>query len=206
MTLLSAIAAALIAASPTLEPEPGAAPPAASDAPRTPDLPQTRDPPPLPPEATRAWVPAPREFQVMAGYHVLSLMGLEAEGPSLRLARSLRARTLTLLAADLFAGRTSAGLSLRSASLGVEIWTDPASAVRAGVGLDLGILGYQRATTGEWETLLTPGVRGGLEVAVIRIGSGALLVGGHVAARLGPWSSFALSVGYRGHPDDQGAW
>ncbi len=78
-----------------------------------------------------------------------------------------------------------------------EVWYD-AGRCRAGGGLGSGLIGYRRATSGEWALLLTCGLRAGIEVAVLRLGASDVVLGAHGAANLGPWFSGSLTLGYRG--------
>jgi hypothetical protein len=136
------------------------------------------------------------------GRHLTKLMGVTATGSQFLLTSSTRPPVMlpsarTRIALDVFVGRTDAGLAVRSASLAAELWTDPARRLRGGVGLELGVVGYVRATDGSLSGLLTAGARAAVEVAAVRLRWGEVIAGGEAAARVGPWTSAGLFAGLR---------
>lgn len=155
-----------------------------------------------------ARVPAParsfvREYAIQAGPSAASLAGLGATGYEGRFAFSvpttLGFRGTGLVAVDLFFGETDVGLQIRSLGLAAEGWIEPASRLRLGAGAGLGLVGYQRATSGEWPVMLAVGLRAGAELAPLRWRNGAVVIGVHLAGYVEEefWGTASLRVGLR---------
>ncbi len=199
VTVAAAALAALLAAEP--EPPPaewgtGAEEPAA---PRPP--PKPPDLPPMPHSIYHPQLqPPPPDFTLAAGWGTGALMGLAATGVEVTFEAALPlaapSRALPLVAADVFVGETSAGLAIRSFALGAEVWWN-GSRVRAGGGLGAALVGYRRATNGEWDLLAAAGLRAGVEVAVLRLGRSDVVLGAHGTASLGPWVTGSFTLGWR---------
>lgn len=223
MTALPAIVAALLAvtaaapAEPPTTPEPPRfpQPTAPPEPPTTPEPPPAGAPDAVPPSTTTdaEIAPAPPsatppdrkrdapELSVAAGAEALSLEGVSATGAQARVAFSAPTAPgwgpRFHLVLNVFTGETEPGLAMASGSIGVEYWSDPSRLVRVGIGPDLGLVGYRRATTSRWAGDATAGVRAGAEFTLVRSPGVALVLGAHVAAHFGPWVSAAISLGSR---------
>lgn len=182
------------------EPAPGEAPGEAPDE----AVPAATPPEPAAP-ATALTVERreiPRELSFFGGVGALRLLGVSATGGQGRVAFAgpVGAGWTGVgfqLAGDLFVGETAPGLAMRSASLSVELWTDPARVVRIGAGLGVGIVGYRRVTNSQWELALASGLHAGVEARLVRWRRAALVLGVHAAAHHGDWISGAASLGLR---------
>ncbi len=215
MTPLAAILAALVAVDPSAAAEPPAGVPSAPDtAAESPGEPppseSAGEQAPAPPEDPALAAPAPAgtsvsrhgEWSFLGGYAASNLMGIAADGWQLRGTRALAHGASAGLpplqvAAELFAAETVPGLRIRGGALGVEVWGEAVRGVRLLFGFGVAGLGYRRATNREWPLLLTPGLRGGIEIAPVRFRRVALVIGAHGSAHLGPWVSGSLSAGLR---------
>ena len=204
VTLLAAALAALLAAEPAATEPPSPAEwgpdtgaPSAAAPPQAP--PSTRPLPPMPHSISHVEPRAP-DWMLAAGWGATSLMGVTATGVEATFEAGQPFATpspaLTLVTADLFVGETTPGLAIRSFAVGAEVWYD-GGRLRAGGGLGLGLVSYRRATSGEWDFNLTVGLRAGVELALLRVGSSDVVLGAHGAASLGSWYSGYFTLGWR---------
>lgn len=148
-------------------------------------------------ETAPAAVPAPpsragpREFGLAGGIAALKVLDVRSTGWEVHGAYATPA---VHLVADLFVGETAAGLDLYRVALGGELRKELLRVLRLGIGLDGGLVAYDRVTTGKTEWGLAVGARGGAEVALLRFETGALVAGVHGGARIGGFF-YALSAG-----------
>lgn len=93
--------------------------------------------------ALGAWAARPYGIGVLGGVLHVSVASEMRGGPA--------AGTFFDVACDLSGGRTVPGLRVGEGVVSFTAWSTPSRAMRGGAGLDLSVVGYRRATTGEWK-------------------------------------------------------
>ena len=110
--------------------------------------------------ALGAWAARPYGIGVLGGLlHVSVASEMDAGAPKWKFVEA---------ACDLRGGQTIPGLPVGEGVVTLTAWSNPRKAVRGGVGLDAGLVGYRRATTGGWEVGSSAGGHLALHADVLR--------------------------------------